>query len=252
MTTLLPAAWKVPPVFRERMGTQVGRQRMMVADGHLLLILHAPPKPDEAGRVGRFFWRSPDGTWTSNEFGTGVNALNSHLDSYQEITSKLDAQEENASSAQDYFDVLESIAPVNRAAHNLYNVLQEARKACPEYRELINLRDRAYDTQREAELLYNGTKNSLDFAVAKRAEEQAVASHQMALSAHRLNVLVAFFFPIATLTAIFGVNLRTGLEDTAPPFLFLGVIALGLAFGGVLTAFVTRRGHLETRRELKS
>jgi hypothetical protein len=57
-----------------------------------------------------------------------------------------------------------------------------------------------------------------------------------------LNVLVAFFFPIATLTAIFGVNLRTGLEEVAPPFLFLAVIALGLVFGGVLTAFVTRKG----------
>ena len=39
-TTLLPAPWQVPSVFRERMGTQVGRQRSMVADGHLLLVLH--------------------------------------------------------------------------------------------------------------------------------------------------------------------------------------------------------------------
>ena len=104
----------------------------------------------------------------------------------------------------------------------------------------------AYETQREAELLYNGAKNALDFAVAKQAEEQAAASHRMAVSAHRLNILVAFFFPIATLTAVFGVNLRTGLEDAAPPFLFLGVITMGLFFGGILTAFVTRKPN-ETR-----
>ena len=177
----------------------------------------------------------------SNEFGTGINALNSHLDSYQEIITKLDSQEERASSAQDYFEVLERIAPVYRASRNLYNVLQEARKSCPDLRELINARDRAYDTQREAELLYNGAKNALDFAVAKRAEEQAAASHRMAVSAHRLNILVAFFFPIATLSGVFGVNLRTGLEDAAPPFLFLGVIAMGLLFGGLLTVFVTRK-----------
>lgn len=241
-TTLLPSVWQVPAVFRERMGAKVGRQRAMVADGHLLLVLHAPPKPDEPGRVGRFFWRSPDGKWNSSEFGTGVNALNTHLNEYQELISKLDAQEERASSAHDYFDVLERVAPIYRAARNLHAVLQDARKSCPEIRELINLRDRAYDTEREAELLYQGTKNSLDFAVAKRAEEQAASSHRMAVAAHRLNVLVAFFFPIATLTAIFGVNLRTGLEEVAPPFLFLAVIALGLVFGGVLTAFVTRKG----------
>jgi Mg2+ and Co2+ transporter CorA len=239
-TTLLPGAWQIPTVFRERMGSQVGRQRAMIADGHLLLVLHAPPKPDETRRIGRFFWRSPDGNWTSNEFGTGINAINSHLDEYQEIISKLDAQAERAATAQDLFDVLDRIAPVYRASRNLYTVLQEARKSCPEYREIINLRDRAYDTEREAELLYNGTKNALDFAVAKRAEEQAAASHRMAVSAHRLNVLVAFFFPIATLSGIFGVNLRTGLENAAPPLTFLVVISLGLICGGVLTIVVTR------------
>ena len=69
-------------------------------DGHLLLVLHAPPKPDESTRTGRFFWRSPDGKWISNEFGTGINALNSHLDSYQDIITKLDAQEESAHTCE--------------------------------------------------------------------------------------------------------------------------------------------------------
>jgi hypothetical protein len=62
----------------------------------------------------------------------------------------------------------------------------------------------------------------------------------MAVSAHRLNLLAAFFFPIATLSAVFGVNLKHGLEDFPPPLLFIGVIALSLVFGGILTAFVTQ------------
>ncbi len=240
-TTLLPAAWKIPDVIRWRLGTQVGRQRPMVADGHLLLVLHALPKPDQPSRVGRFFWRAPDGRWTSKEHGTGINALNAHLDEYADAIAKLEDQEENASTAEDLFAVLERLAPVHRAIRNLHQVLQEARESCPDYREIINLRDRAYDIERNAELLLGGTQNALNFAVAQRAEEQAQASQRMAISAHRLNVLAAFFFPIVTLTAIFGVNLRHGMEDAAPPLPFLGLIGMGLFCGAILTAFVMQR-----------
>ncbi|MBI2480873.1 MAG: hypothetical protein HYV60_20265 [Planctomycetia bacterium] len=89
-------------------------------------------------------------------------------------------------------------------------------------------------------MLLAEVKNALDVAVAKRAEEQAVTSHRMSVSSHRLNVLVAIFFPLATLMAIFGANLRHGWEDAWPPIPMLVVIALGLALGGILTMFVTR------------
>jgi hypothetical protein len=240
MTTTLPATWVVPKLFRERLGAQAGRQRQMVAEGHLLLILHAPPKPDDPQRTGRFFWRAPDGQWTSDVFGSGLNALITHLEEYESLIAKLDQQEDTAATADDYFLLLEQLSPLYRATRHLHQALQEARKACPEYRELIDLRDRAYDIERTAELLYSGTKNALEFAVARRAEEQALAAHRMAVSAHRLNLLAAFFFPIATLSAVFGVNLKHGLEDFPPPLLFIGVIALSLVFGGILTAFVTQ------------
>ena len=100
----LPPRWQVPQVFRDRLGARVGRQRFMVADDHLLLVLHAPPRPDENERIGRFFWRSPDGTWTSKELGTGVHALNKHLDEYQDAIVRLDTRAEKARTANDYFD----------------------------------------------------------------------------------------------------------------------------------------------------
>ena len=194
-TDLIPPLWKVPQVFRDRMGEQVGRQRPMTADGHLLLVLHAPPKPNENQRHGRFFWRDPEGQWTSKNLGTGINALNKHLEEYQELIGKLDQLEEKATTSNEYMAILEQLSPVHRAASNLYQVLQDAREACPDLRELINLRDRAYEIERTAELLLAEVKNALDVIIAKRAEEHAASSHQMAVASHRLNVLVAFFFP---------------------------------------------------------
>ena len=237
--SILPAAWDVPDQFRKRLGEKAGRQRAMFADEHLLLILHQPPKPDETERVGRYFWRKTDGTWTSSDLGGGPAALKKHLTEYAELVERYDRQEEAAASAEHHFAVLNNLAPLHRAARNLHSVLQEARKLCPDDRDIINLRDQAYEIERTAELLYNDTKNALEYAVAKRAEEQARASHQMAVSAHRLNLPAAFFFPLATLSAIFGVNLVHGLETLRAPIPFLTVVALGLTFGTILAAFVT-------------
>ena len=102
-------------------------------DGHLLLVLHAPPKPEDQVRVGRFFWRAPDGTWTSTELGSGIRALNKHLDEYEDQIAALDRQEEEATTARAYFGVLERLSPIHRAARNLYHVLQEARGLCRDY-----------------------------------------------------------------------------------------------------------------------
>jgi Mg2+ and Co2+ transporter CorA len=135
--------------------------------------------------------------------------------------------------------VLDALAPVHRAARNLYQVLLEARKMVPQDRELIDFRDRAYEIERTAELLHEETRHSLSFIMARRAEQQAASSHRMAVSAHRLNVLAAFFFPIATLSAIFGVNLLHGWEAAAAPWPFLAMLAAGLMLGFILTSFVT-------------
>ncbi len=247
--SLIPATWQIPAHIRNRLGSQVGRQRCMSQDGHLLLVLHAPPNPEETQRHGRFFWRDPNGEWTSKDLGGGVRALGRHIEEYEEVIARLDREEEQTTTAEGYFQVLEKLAPVYRAARHLHLVLQEARKHCPEDPEIINLRDRAYAIERNAELLYGETKNSLDFAMVQRAEEQAQASRHMVVAAHRLNMLVAFFFPIATLTAIFGVNLEHGLEHKHSPYLFLGTIVIGLFLGLILTAIVGRPGSKGTAQK---
>lgn len=238
--SILPAMWEVPQVFRDRLGEQAGRQRAMFADGHLLLTLHQPPKPDEEERVGRFFWRQPDGRWKSTESGKGSNALARHLNEYTEILDALEKRDVAAASAEEYFGVLSELGPLQRAAHNMHQALQQAREMVPTARDLINFRDLAYQISRTAELLYSDAKNSLDFAVAQRAEEQSHHAYQMSLSAHRLNMLAAFFFPIVTLTAIFGTNLRHGLEEAYAPLPFLLLLLVGLLSGLILKSIVTR------------
>jgi hypothetical protein len=240
-SSILPSAWQIPEAIRKRLGSRVGRQRAMFHDGHLLLVLHAPPVADETAREGRFFWRDPDGNWKSKELGRGIQALNTHVEQYEKAISRLDELEANATGSDQYFAVLEQLAPVHRAARHLYQVLQEARKLCPDDSDIINARDHAYAIERNAELLYGEAKNALDFEVVKRVEEQAESNRYMEVTAHRLNMLVAFFFPVATLTAIFGVNLEHGYEHQHAPYLFVGTIGVGLLLGLFLTAFVGRR-----------
>jgi hypothetical protein len=125
----------------------------------------------------------------------------------------------------------------------MYETLQEAREAVREDRDLIVGRDTANELNRRAELLQQDVTNGLNFAVAWQAEQQAESSYQMSVATHRLNLLVAFFFPIATATAIFGANLRHGLEgwdSTRGPLPLIAIIVAGLACGLILTGFVAR------------
>ena len=238
--TLLPAAWDVPQKFRDRLGKSVGRQRMMLEGGHLLLVLHAPPERDHDKRQGRFFWRQPDGTWSSNQLGSGIGSLLKHLDEYNSFLDQLEEQEEQAVSAKDYFEINDHLAPLLRASANLHTVLHDARKQCPDFRELIDVRDRAYTIERTAELLASGCKNGLDFQMAKQAEEQAISSHRMAIASHRLNQLAAFFLPLATLSGLFGVNMETRFEDLPGPAPFLTLTAIALLIGTVIALLLGR------------
>ena len=241
-TSLLPVDWNVPAVFRQRLGESAGRQRLMEAEGHLLLVLHAPGA-DEAGRRGRFFWRDPIGNWQGAPRVDDTSSLVEHLAEYRATIERLEQFEESAQSAREYFELLDHLTPLTRAARNLLDVLQKAREAMPEERRLIVARDEAEDVSRRADLLYIDAKNGLEFAIARQVESQAESSRQMTVAAHRLNVLVALFLPIATLTGMFGMGFHHGLEAYDAkwaPWLFIAVTAVGLLMGVIITAIITR------------
>jgi hypothetical protein len=243
-SALLPPAWQVPAEFRRRLGDDAGRQRTMVADGHLLVVLHVPPKPDSAARAGRIFWRDPTGKWTPSGASPSQPGVGDLLTEYEKANDALQKAEDAATTARDYFDLLNKLNPMVRSTRNLHQALQDAREAMPEDRSLILWRDRAYAISRAAELLHADAKNALDFAVAQRAEEEAEHSRRLAAASHRLNILAAMFFPIATLAAIFGMELRNGLElldQQQGPLPMLAILGVGAVLGLLLTAFVTRK-----------
>lgn len=248
--SILPRIWDVPQIFRDRLGDRAGRQRAMFADGHLLLVLHQVPNAEDNERKGRFLWRKPDGSWTSNDLGAGVGTLGKHLAQYAEAINQLEQREASATTATDYFSLLQDTAPLVRATAHLHQTLQEARKLVSEDRSLINYRDQSYDLERNADLLYSTAKNSLDFEIAKRSEEEARMSRKMAVSAHRLNVLAAFFFPLATLSAVFGVNLDHGLEGLAPaPVPLVVLVITGLLMGTFLALSIARPDRRDASRD---
>lgn len=234
----LPAAWDIPSIFRDRLGITVGRQRAMVHEGHLLLVLHVPPSDDHAARGGRFFWRDPDGNWSGASTGKPCRSLDLHLAEYEAVVAELDERDPADENAVELHADITALAPLVRASRNLYAALQHARDMLEDVDELILFRDRAYQIERMAELAYQDAQNTLGFTTALQAEAQAASGYQMARSSYRLNLLAAFFFPMATLSAIFGVNLTHGFEKDMSPYPFLGLIALGIACGFGLKAFV--------------
>jgi hypothetical protein len=237
--SVLPPSWELPAEFRQRVGEKIGRQRVMFADGHLLLVLHRPPRKNDTERSGRYLWRKPDGTWQSNDLGAGPVSLTRHLAEFNDVIERYDKQEDDAKGATDFYLILDGMSPIHRTIRNLHTALQEAREAVAGDRDLINARDRAYELERRAELLVGDVRNALQFATARKAEEQVTAAHRLAVSGHQLNMLVAFFFPIAALTSIFGTNLSHPLEQyLPPPYAFLSVIGFGLILGGLLAGYL--------------
>lgn len=241
MAKLLPHSWAVPQVFRERLGSQGGRQRTMVADGHLLLVLHEPPEPGVPERKHRLFWRSPEGSWQATVKPAGLGAVYGHLDGFTRAVDELEARLATARAAADYFAVLQAATPLVRTARHLWRAMQDAREGVPKDHDLIVLRDKADDVQRAAELVHEHAEDGLAFALANAAEEQARQGADIARASHRLNLLAAMFFPVTAIATIFGMQLDNGFGQSGAPFVFWGVVAAAFVLGLGLRASLAPR-----------
>lgn len=239
---LVPGSWsKFPDDFRERLGNSVGRQRTMAADSQLLIVAHEVPEPDEAMRRGVLFWRDGSGTWRCSNGEPGIDSMSKHLDRYAKRIEELDEQENRAQQADDYPPLLDGLAPIVRSVRHLLDAFEEARKLMPHVRELIDVRDRSYDLCRQAELLYEDTKNSMEVAIVRRADEQTRVAHQMMVASHRLNMLVSLFFPIATLGSILGTTLTDGWSWSHSPIPFAAFLVTGALSGVIMANYIGRK-----------
>ena len=247
MSKLLPHTWTVPDKIRARLGTQAGKQRVMVHDGHLLVILHTVPEPGELTRKAAMFWRAPDGSWKSTGAASkgGIMAIRGHLDLFTTALSTLEERVESAARAADYFAVLHAVAPILRTARALHKTMQEAREAQGNDADLITLRDHACDIERAAELVHSDAKNGLEFTIAKRAEEQAEQGAHIAASSHRLNLLAGLFLPVTAVATVFSMNFMHGFESRFAPWLFWGVLVFSFLLG-----FIVRSGLKSKDRAL--
>ena len=238
----IPPGWELPDEIKARLGEKAGRQRSMVADDHLLLVLHKVPEAGQLEREGVYFWRSPSGDWRFSGGGPGLFVLRQHLEAYGAAVQELERHYDTASGASDYFRILEAVVPLHRAARNQHTALQTARESLPDVRELITLRDEAGDIERASELIATDAKNALDYSLAKQAEEQSRLSDELTRVAHRMNLLAALFLPLTAVTSVFGMNLPSGLEK-ASRSLFWSIIVFGVLLGAAfLGVIVGRRG----------
>lgn len=240
MKSILPATWHVPERFKERLGDSAGRQRAMFHEGHLLLILHEFPGPDDRERTARFFWRNPQGEWVSSSHGSGPQCVRKLLEEYNKRLEQLDDDVQTAHRATDFFALLQAVVPISRSARHLHATLQEAREMVPDDRAIISMRDLAGAIERTAEVLHHDAKNGLDFVVARSAEDQSRRTYEMTVASHRLNVLAAIFFPLATMAALFGMNIHHGLEDSRGGT-FWAVLLIGIALGVGLATWVINK-----------
>ncbi len=239
MKTLIPASWAVPGRFRARVGEAAGRQRQMVDDGHLLLVLHAVPKAGDSERTARLFWRDKLGPWRGSGQGSGVGPLREHVTSFEDAVEALEERLRVAKTAKAFFSALQAATPLHRTARNLLRTLQEAREAVDD-RELINLRDRAGEVERGAELVVTEARHGLEYTSARQSEAQATVSLELARESHKLNTIAAVFLPITALASIFSMTLRSGLESWQSPGLFWIIVAAGVALGFAMKSRLSR------------
>lgn len=254
----LPSDWQAPSDIQSRLGAQVGRQRAIIdenlADGQkspLLLVLHETPERGQP-RQGVFYWWDHSHQWFVYRHGDpynpqedGLAALSAHVGRYEAMLDQLRDDYEEARRAHHYLAILENVALKSHAADNLYRTLETARAFMRDKKiayevEVINLRDRAYNLNREFELLYRDTQNALDYREAQASE--------------MLNLLILIFFPLSLIASLIETGITEQILTIAPAIdplimtICMLVAALLLGLGLYLLITPSRKRYRRTTK----
>ncbi|MEM7312849.1 MAG: CorA family divalent cation transporter, partial [Planctomycetota bacterium] len=154
----------------------------------------------------------------------------------------------DARTATDWFEILSDIGPLLRAADGVHETLLTAQQLLAEsdHDELQPACDLSHEIVRAAELLHQQAQHSIDYLVAQQNEQLARTSQAQASAAHRLNVMAALFFPLATISSVFGMNISHGFENS--PLVFWAILILGGLLGLIIgmTVFKVRSWDPQT------
>lgn len=244
---IIPPTWSLPDAIRVRLGQSTyGRQRAIIEEGHLLLVLHKPPGPDDRGREGVLFWRNPAGEWQCNRGGPGPGGVKRHVQAYSEIEARLTADYERGLDLNALFDLVETLTPLVRSARNMHQALQSAREGIKQDPLLIELRDLSYEPMRNLELLSEDVRNAIHHRTAREAEAQASLSRQALQASHRLNILAALFFPLTAVASLFGMNLAHGLSEHKVA-IFWAVAAISIGLGIAMKSWVLAKSVTDSK-----
>ncbi len=227
--------WTLPAAITARLGSESwGAQRAIVEAGHLLLILHMPPKPDSNDRDHEVFYRQPSGEWQHEGRERGEHALRKFLDDYRTLLDELEMRFEKVADIDGLFAVIDRLIPLARSSGNMKAALQSARESLGNDAFLIDMRDRTVEIARGFELLLADARQALEFRVARSAEEHTRAAEVSNRAQQKLNFLSAVAFPLMAVSGLFGMNLHSGLESSFLAFwlVFLGGLGLGLFVKG--------------------
>jgi len=217
----------------------------MVEEGHLLLVLHKPPGPNDVHREGVLFWRKPDGEWQWNQGGSGASALRKHVQSYAELEAQLSKDYQKASSIGMLFDLVEALSPLTLAARNMHLALQTARENIKRDPFIVEVRDLAYEVDRNFELLLEDVRNAIQSRTAREAEEQARLGKEALQASHRLNILAALFFPLTAIASVFGMNLHHGIDEKST-LSFWVIFVFGIVLGFAMKSWVLGKKEKES------
>lgn len=244
MAKIVPDTWPVPPELKSRVGTRVGRQRLLTHQGHCLLVLHQLPKAGERTRQAAVFWRNPEGAWRCFPGRDDLGTLKNHVEAVATELERLDDRVEVAHKATDFLEIIRIARPLQRYTRNMHQSLSQLRDVIPDDGDLLALRDRAYELERLADNVCDDAENGMQHTIAQHTEEQAALSERIAKQSHGLNLLAAVALPVTAVGSVLGMNLENGLEGLPEPISFWTIVAVTFAFGFLLRSRVQRYGSV--------
>jgi len=236
-TLELPVNFELEPEILEQLGSRPGHQRCIEGNGELLLVVHEVPKAGVPERDAIFFWKRHTGIWEQSG-GRGLSQLAALLDRYARAIDGHEEVIDEADTAAEVFAILRHAGPLTRTSRNLVHALEQVLAIDADDKGIRNLRDRAKEIERAAELLQSDARLTLEFWQAENAEMQNCAAARLNRIAYRLNLLAGFFLPLVALGGLFGMNVD--LPDFVQP-MFWGIFLSGIAIGGFLLYLVGRK-----------